>query len=167
MDYAFAKIAFESAIFTSSSVSKIPCFVTLTVESDMCLMLGDLSSVGCGQTLRVPQSRSEKPPRLLLKSVKTTYPLFTMTRPEREVETVSSKALYAFIDSKCKVPSRWSNRAAEHNIQKRRVNVCGHRGQVHRRYLRGPGGENRLLVVPFCEYSMRGSPSRWKLADGR
>ena len=39
--------------------SKIPCLDTLIVESDMCLVLGDRSRVGCGVGLpRIAHSRS-------------------------------------------------------------------------------------------------------------
>ena len=38
------------------------------------------------------------------------------------------------------------------------IDVCGHYVHVYRRYLRGPGGDNRLLEVPIHKYAMRGSP---------
>ena len=44
------------------------------------------------------------------------------------------------------------------SILKHEVGVCGHGGHAHRRYLGGPGGECRLLEVPFWECAMRGSP---------
>jgi len=37
------------------------------------------------------------------------------------------------------------------------VDVCGHGGNIPRRYLGGPGDEYRLSEVPFGEYAMRGS----------
>ena len=43
------------------------------------------------------------------------------------------------------------------SVLKPEVDVCGHGGHVHRRYLIGPGGECRLFEVKFCEYAMRGS----------
>jgi len=38
------------------------------------------------------------------------------------------------------------------------VDVCGHSGYIYHANLRGPGGEYRLLEVPFCEYAILGSP---------
>ena len=38
------------------------------------------------------------------------------------------------------------------------VDVCGHGGHAHRRYLGGPESEYRLSEVSFCDYAMRGSP---------
>ena len=47
VDYAFAKKALESAIFAPPP-RRYPVFFTFAVEIDMCLALGDLSSVRCG-----------------------------------------------------------------------------------------------------------------------
>ena len=43
-------------------------------------------------------------------------------------------------------------------VHKHQLFTCGHGGYIYRANLGGPGDENRLLEVPFCEYSMRGSP---------
>ena len=44
------------------------------------------------------------------------------------------------------------------SVLKHGVDICGHGGQAHRRYLGGPGSEYRVFEVSFCEYAMRGSP---------
>jgi len=44
------------------------------------------------------------------------------------------------------------------SVFKHEVDIYGHGGNAHHRYLGGPGGEYCLFEVPFCEYAMRGSP---------
>ena len=40
------------------------------------------------------------------------------------------------------------------SVFKHEVDVSGHGGHAHRGYLGRPGGEYRLLEVPFCECAM-------------
>ena len=61
VDYIFANIGPRIGDLRATP-SIIPCFVTLTVESDICLVLGDLSSVGCGPELPHIAIRKVGPP---------------------------------------------------------------------------------------------------------